>query len=361
MSEAAQHDNAKPFDPDGLGGDLDDDPLPSTVDELETTLLQGPFRWRRRDVARNAGVSVLSARKLWRALGFASVDDDDVAFTDEDADALERTAGMVRAQLIDEETAIAFARALGQNTDRLVSWQVEALLEHMVNCSHPDCAAGSASGAVAHIGPILEDLEHLLLYTWRRKLAAAVRQIESPGEEPGALTADLSVGFVDLVSYTRLSQRITQHDLGVMVQRFEALASDVITAGMGRVIKTVGDEVLFTAPEPLDAVAIGLTLCEATTDDAVLPPVRVGISHGPVLRSLGDVYGSTVNMASRMTTLAEPGTIATDGYTAAMLTQFESLVLTPQPRRKVRGFGLVRPFLVARTDGRDDKLLIALD
>ena len=71
---------------------------------------------------------VAHARKLWRALGFANVEDTDVAFTAADAEALGRAAGLVRNGVIDEQTAITWARALGQTTDRLVSWQIEALL-----------------------------------------------------------------------------------------------------------------------------------------------------------------------------------------------------------------------------------------
>ena len=110
-------------------------PLPNSPAVLELSLLGGERRWRRRDVARGAGVSVLSARKLWRALGFPSVDEDTVAFTDDDADALNRTVTMVREELLDEETTIAFARALGQTTDRLVSWQIEALIGRISHLS----------------------------------------------------------------------------------------------------------------------------------------------------------------------------------------------------------------------------------
>ncbi|MFZ0158340.1 MAG: adenylate/guanylate cyclase domain-containing protein [Kineosporiaceae bacterium] len=331
-------------------------PLPGTAAGLEDSLLGGRRKWRRREVARSVGVSLLSARKLWRALGFASVDDEDVAFTDADADALERTVSMVRDEMLDEDTTIAFARALGQTTDRLVSWQVEALMEHLVSCPHPDCASGSSTGAVAHLSGIVEDLEALLVYAWRRKLAAAVARLEHPPPGQDAPSGKLTVGFADLVSYTRLSQRLTQRELGVLVQRFEGLASDVVTAGGGRVIKTVGDEVLFTADDPLSAAVIGLSLSERLAIDEVVPDVRVGIAHGLVLRSLGDVYGSTVNLASRLTALAEPGTVVTDPNTASMLARYEGLVLVPQRRRQVRGFGPLQPLLVTRA-GPTDQLI----
>jgi adenylate cyclase len=310
----------------------------------EQRLLGGRRRWRRREVASRAGVSLLSARKLWRALGFANVSDADVAFTDGDVEALARVAAMVRSGLVDEPTAITLARALGQTSDRLVSWQTEALVEYL------SAAAGSAPHqTLGRLDDLVDDLEQLLVYAWRRHLAATVAWLtDAPGAEELATAAPLTVGFADLVSYTRLSQRLEQRELGVLVQRFEGLAADVVTAGGGRVVKTVGDEVLFTADAPAAGALIALSLSEQMAVDDVVPDVRVGLAHGQVLRSLGDVYGPTVNLASRLTALAQPGTVVTDPETATLLGDREDLVLVPQRSRQVRGFGQMRPLLVAR-------------
>jgi len=311
---------------------------------LERELLGGPRRWRRREVAGRAGVSQLSSRKLWRALGFANVGDEDVAFTDADVEALGRVARLVRSGLLDEPTAIALARALGQTADRLVSWQTETLLEHL--------AADGVTApeeVLARLGDLSGDLEALLVHAWRRHLAAAASWLSDVADDGDlAAPAALTVGFADLVSYTRLSQRLEQRELGVLVQRFEGLAADVVTAGGGRVVKTVGDEVLFTADEPVSGAVIALSLSEQMAVDEVVPDVRVGLAHGQVLRSLGDVYGPVVNLASRLTALAQPGTVVTDPETARLLHVEPDLVLVPQRPRQVRGFGVMRPLLVAR-------------
>jgi adenylate cyclase len=313
--------------------------------DLERRLLGGPRRWRRREVSRSAGVSLLSARKLWRALGFANVGDEDVAFTDADSEALRRVVGLVRAGLLDEETAIAFARALGQTTDRLVSWQTEALLEQLTGTD----PAKAPEVAVQRVEELVDDLERLLVYSWRRQMAAAVERLREQAPDRRAPSSTrLTVGFADLVSYTRLAQRLEQRELGVLVQRFEGLAADVVTAGGGRVVKTVGDEVLFTADEPVAGAVIALSLSEQMAVDDVVPDVRVGLAHGLVLRSLGDVYGATVNLASRLTGLAQPGTVVTDSRTAEILARDGDLVLVPQRLRQVRGFGQLQPLLVAR-------------
>ncbi len=307
--------------------------------DLVERLLGGPRTLRRREVARAVGISLLSARKLWRALGFPGVGDEVVAFTRADRDALGRAVQMVRDGVIDEDTAIAMARALGQTTDRLVSWQTEALMEHLARQS----AAGAEVHPIEVVDRLVADFEQLLVYSWRRQMAAAISRL-SDSPESGV---ELTVGFADHVSYTRLSQRLEQRQLSVLVQRFEGLAADLVTTGGGRVVKTVGDEVLFTAEEPVAAAVIALSISERMAVDDVVPDVRIGISHGPVLRSLGDVYGPTVNLASRLTALAQPGTVITDSRTGRALQHHPQLVLVAQRRRQVRGFGVLQPLLVA--------------
>ena len=315
--------------------------------ELVDQLLGGRRTLKRREVARSAGVSLLSARKLWRALGFPGVTDDARAFTEADREALARVVRLVRDDVVDEETAIACARALGQTTDRLVSWQTEALLEYLAAERARD---GAAHDPLPVIERLTTDLEQLLVYAFRRQLAAAVVRMDgaSRGVAPEVV---LTVGFADLVSYTRLSRRMSQGDLSRMVQRFEGLAADVINAGGGRVVKTVGDEVLFIADNPVSGAVIALSLSEQLGADDLLPEVRVGLAHGPVLRSLGDVYGSTVNLASRLTAIAQPGTVMTDPGTANELQNEPEIVLVAQRRRLIRGFGQLQPVLVAATPG----------
>jgi adenylate cyclase len=318
--------------------------------DLVERLLGGPRTLRRREVARAVGISLLSARKLWRALGFPGVGDEIVAFTDADRDALERTVQMVRDGVLDEDTTIAMARALGQSTDRLVSWQMEALMEHLARRA----AAGDPVHPVEVVERLVDDFEQLLVYSWRRQMAAAVNRL-SDDPESGA---ELTVGFADLVSYTRLSQRLEQRELSVLVQRFEGLAADVVTTGGGRVVKTVGDEVLFTAEDPVAAAVIALSISERMAVDDVVPDVRIGISHGPVLRSLGDVYGPTVNLASRLTALAQPGTVITDPRTGQALQDHPQILLVAQRRRQVRGFGVLQPLLVAPAGPTSDLITV---
>ena len=110
---------------------------------------------------------------------------------------------------------------------------------------------------------------------------------------------------------------MSERRLARLVQRFELLASDVITEHGGRVIKTVGDEVLFVHTDAAAASAIALDLVDAMAEDELLPPVRVGLAHGRVVSRLGDVFGMTVNKASRITAVTPSGHVYVDEDMAA--------------------------------------------
>ena len=159
------------------------------------------------------------------------------------------------------------------------------------------------------------------------------------------------MGFADLVSYTSLSRQMNERTLAQMVQRFESRCAEIISIGGGRLVKTVGDEVLFNAETPEAGAQIALALSEAIAADDVLPESRVSVIWGRVLSRMGDIYGPTVNLAARLTGLADPGTILVDSVTAQALEAAEDYLLVPQPPRVVRGFGEVQPHLLLRAGG----------
>jgi adenylate cyclase len=308
----------------------------------EEQVLGAKRRLRSREVALRAGVSVLSARRFWRALGLPSVEDEVVAFTEADVTALRTMSNLVRDGVLDDTTALALTRAVGRSVDRLAAWQVQLLGEALSeeNTRPPT--------DIADLAPILADeFAPLVVYAWRRHMASALRRYVSERvTDPTVPTLRRTVGFADLVSFTRLVRRLSERELGAMVNRFESVTSDVITSGGGRVIKTVGDEVLFVAWPPQEAATIGLRIAEQIASDPMLPQVRVGIATGEILSRLGDVFGTTVNLASRITALASPGCVLCDDSTAAALLESPTLRCTPLRRRTVKGLGQVLPWLV---------------
>ena len=332
---------------------------------LEARLLGGERKLRRREVAAGAGLSLLSARKLWRALGFPNLGDEDVAFTERDQAALSTIVDLVRAGKLTEEAAISVTRAIGQMTDRMVVWQVEALVEDMVHRQGvPDAVARKR--LVNQLPSLVDALEEMLVYSWRRQLNAGVQRLavraeaglqaseegREGDEDDAPLPLARAVGFADLVSYTSLSRRMSEKTLAQLVQRFENKCAEIISVGGGRLVKTVGDEVLYIAETPAAGAEISLALSQALTEDEILPEARVAMVWGRILSRLGDIYGPTVNLAARLTALADPGTVLVDSMTAAALDHDERFVLVPQEAEEVRGFGEIHPFLLERGSGR---------
>ncbi|GAA4042580.1 adenylate/guanylate cyclase domain-containing protein [Arthrobacter methylotrophus] len=335
------------------------------IKALESRLLGGERKLRRREVAAGAGVSLLSARKLWRALGFPNFGDQDVAFTERDLAALSTILDLVRAGKLTEEAAISVTRAIGQMTDRMVVWQVEALIEDMVvQQGIPDAVARKQ--LVNELPNLVDAMEEILLYSWRRQMNAGVQRLavraeaglqaseagREGDEDDAPLPLARAVGFADLVSYTSLSRRMNEKTLAQLVQRFENKCAEIISIGGGRLVKTVGDEVLYIAETPAAGAEISLALAQAFTEDEILPEARVAMVWGRILSRLGDIYGPTVNLAARLTALAEPGTVLVDEMTAGALGQDERFVLVPQRAENVRGFGEILPVRLERGLGK---------
>ena len=333
-----------------------------TPDDLEPRLLGKPATMARRDVSRGAEVSLRSARKFWHALGFPIVEDDDAMFTEADLQALRAVARLVRERELDEETALAMTRAFARTTDRLAVWQTqlmaealaapetEAALDEADARAVPDAKAARASAL--KLAEMVDELEPLLVYAWRRHLSAAISRMLADAD-PSSSSEGVRrvVGFADLVNFTSLVRRMTERQLAVMVQRFEALATDIVTAHGGRVIKTVGDEILFVHIEASPAAAIALDLVDTMAEDELLPDVRVGMALGPVLSRLGDVFGTTVNRASRLTSVAPGRGVLVDDALATALASVSGFETTAQRRRNLRGIGQVTPSALRRSPG----------
>lgn len=320
---------------------------PEAAASLERTLLGGSRRYTRIEVAERTGVPLDRAQRLWRALGFPDVTDDEVVFTDLDVHALRTVQELVELGLLDDETQLATTRAMGQSLSRLAEWQVSVLTNVLgeLDVKSPEVAAEAARELV----PVLEGL---IGYVWRRHLAAAAARALSNPEEVVARTA--VVGFADLVGYTALTRNVDEDELARVVGRFESVASDVIAELGGRVVKTVGDEVMFTVDQPAVGAEIALRLLEAFEADGSLPGLRVGLASGTLLARLGDVYGEPVNLAARLTSAARPDSVLVDREMAAALDGDDRYRLRRVPPRPVRGYALLHAMRLRRADPGDD-------
>lgn len=320
------------------------------AEDLERLLLGAARRFTGEQVAQAADVPLETAQEYWRALGFPSAGDQ-AAFTVWDLEALRGVIELVKAGTLDENTAIQMVRALGRMTGRLAEWHVETIAEQIEE-SEEVREDGKSRLTAAHQAAqrLLPEFERLLIYAWRRKLAASVGRLVATGDlgKSSLLSTSASVGFADIVSFTRMSRGLTVEALGELVEQFEATTNDVIFGSGGRVVKTLGDEVMFVADSAADAALIGCRLVDKIGDDASLPDIRVGIATGQVIARLGDVFGNPTNLAARLTAVAGRNTVVVDHATAEALSDETSLVVRALPPQDVRGYGPVSPFRVSQ-------------
>ena len=201
---------------------------------------------------------------------------------------------------------------------------------------------------IAATQKLLESNEKFIVYIWRRHLAAAAKR----GAAAQMTTTDevplRGIGFADLVGFTRIAQDLDEPELAELVDWFETSAHETITSLGGRLVKMIGDEVMFVAEDPATAVEIGLALSERHEEDEQLPPLRVGLAWGPVLVREGDYYGQTVNLANRVVKAARPGTVVVNEDLQEKLAKRDDLNFRRVPAPPLKDIGRVRLFRVKR-------------
>ncbi|MBM4793875.1 adenylate/guanylate cyclase domain-containing protein [Streptomyces sioyaensis] len=360
-------------------GTAPDDPAAAGEDDehniavrLEQLILGADRRYTPFQAARGAGVSMDLAARFWRAMGFADIGQVK-ALTEADVLALRRLAGLVEAGLLSEAMAIQVARSTGQTTARLADWQIDSFLEGLTEPQDSGLTRTEITYPLVEL--LLPELEEFLVYVWRRQLAAATGRVVRAQDDAEMVDRRLAVGFADLVGFTRLTRRLEEEELGELVEAFETTCSDLVAAHGGRLIKTLGDEVLFSADDAGVAAEIGLRLIETMTHDETMPELRVGIAFGTVTTRMGDVFGTTVNLASRLTSIAPKDTVLVDEAFAEELGRIGEapvseaehaaaekaaeegtgspppsyrFALQPMWQRPVRGLGVVEPWLLSR-------------
>lgn len=317
---------------------------PSGFDpEVEAAVLRAPRRYTRSQVHRITGMEEERARRLWRSMGFPDAGEDDVLFTDSDLAAIGRLERLSSAGLVPAEVQEAVIRSMAQAMAGLATWQAELLNE----------VAGDREDWPAELRDVLPVLEGLQNYVWRRHLAAAAGRLLSlgPGE---ADVRTLVVGSADLVGFTRTARRLRPSQLVEMVELFHRIAADVIADHRGRIVKTVGDAVLFVTYRPEDGAALALDLVDRMTEAPGLPELRTGLGIGETLTRFGDVYGEVVDTAGRLCRHARPGRILVDQALATALEGDDRFRLRPRRPLNERGLPRLRPWALRRSSDPGD-------
>lgn len=241
------------------------------------------------------------------------------------------------SSMFSEAELVSFFRVIGSAMGRVAEAGVTLFLAdveaHHLNAGGSelehalkiDEAVGLVDEMALGLGPIL-----------RRQVFQAVHRTRKsmlPGND--RYQFQYAVGFVDLVGFTEISGRLHASDLAVFIREFEGRAHDVVTEFGARVVKLIGDEVMFVATDPAAACRAAHALMEGFghDDGHVLP--RGGLAYGEVLARSGDYYGSVVNLASRLTDEAVPQELL---VTESLAEAADGCVFEPAGRRMVKGF-----------------------
>jgi adenylate cyclase len=328
---------------------------------IDRMLVPARRRYTRGDVAELTGVDMLTLERFWRALGFPSVEDDEMTFTDLDLEAVRLFQGMQALGAARTETALQLARVIGSSMARIAEAELVSGDDAMGEVDTVIAADTFASVADVTIPAMARILE----FVWRRQVAAGIRRtimLRNDGVAPG-VSPTLAVGFADMVGFTLLSQHLSDQELAAVVRRFEELSHDIVTSLRGRVVKMIGDEVMFVVESAADAARIGLDLADAYADDELLSDVRVGLASGPVLLRDGDYYGHTVNLAHRIVNIGNPGTVLiSDEFHTALMEEapdeFTAQALRP---RLLKDLGRVQLWWAGRAGQEADGAGLAAD
>jgi adenylate cyclase len=311
--------------------------------DLESILLGAACELTRDEVADAVGISEPEARSLWNAMGFPDVGPDEQAFTERDVEALRTAIAFGESGIVSADTVLVLARSMGQELARTAEAQVDVFRAASEGLT-PDEVLESATTLAGEMVPMLEQL---VVHVWRRQFAAATARAFAAADGDGQPST--AVGFVDLVDFTRSTQQWDSSKLERTLERFERETALRVTAVGGRVVKTLGDAVLYVTDDPGRAVEVALQTVEAHCEDDELPDVRAGVALGPLLVRLGDVFGAPVNLASRLTDEARPRTVLVDQATADALADDGSYDLKRLRKRSVRGYRSITPHLLRRS------------
>ena len=320
--------------------------LSGALDSIEELILGEAPHLTRVEVAERAGVPLDIARELWRLLGFAEQDDDDVAFTEADVQALRYSHDLMKLGILSPERQAALVRTWGRSFARLAEWQTRLLTEVALERDDP------AEEITALTGEVMPRLETLQSYVWRQHLAKASRRMLTT-DSLGSDVTTLAVTFVDIVGFTSQSKELTDVELVSWIEFFEAECSAVVHDHGGRVIKNIGDEVLFVADDVAAAAEVALVLTQRGADEGDdFPAVRAGLAYGEVVARLGDVLGPTVNIASRLTSVARPGSVLVDEGAHDVLAADEAAPFRFRRLRRtsVKGYERLQPWALRRRD-----------
>ncbi len=325
----------------------------SNLGRLHSLVGLGPPRYSRRDIAEIAGLDLEQTSRWWRAMGFPEAPTDDVIFSEDDLWVAKRLKLLEMTGLMEDDDILRMARLNGTAFSRLAEAQmvlVDEALEELVpggGLLKPAERLGLEFEAIKDDQgeSRLEMIEQTLIYVWRRHFLAAMGRWLVDDSD----STELAVGFADLSGFTKFSETVESDVLALVVDAFEKTVFDVVSLHEGRIIKLIGDEVMFVHESFDAAVDIVLEVKDRLADIDPMPPLHSGLAYGQTVALGGDIFGPTVNLAARLTSVARGGSIMMSQSDATKVNEREDLKIKNVGRGfTFRGIGSTKVAVIER-------------
>jgi adenylate cyclase len=262
------------------------------------------------EVAEGAGLDREFLRREWRALGMALSDDDAAIYTEQDVEAAKRVKALLDGG-IPEEGVLEIGRLLGMTMSQLAAANRRVIADAFLREGDTEYDVAHRFAAVARgfLPVISQTLSYVLALHLREQIRHDAFGLAELTAGRAAVADEVTVAFADLVDFTRLGERLDPEALGRVTGRFGELAAAAVEPPV-RLVKLIGDAAMLVGSEPGPVVEAALNLVEAAEQEGEdFPPLRAGVASGQALPRGGDWYGRPVNLASRITGVARPGSV----------------------------------------------------
>lgn len=293
------------------------------------------------DIAAHTSVDASRIARWFRAFERPVTDDPDARiYGDDDLDVARRLDDYHRLGLTEQEI-LPVARAVGRGLTGMADAIADVLGSRFL-VEDPDL--GEALDYAVEIRRIAQrdglHLAHLLARSLAERISSQVVSAAPDTSTPGLRT--VAVGFADIVGFTELGEQLSATDLCHLADLLAATTHEVLTPPV-RLSKTIGDAVMLVSPDPDALVRVCLALTRAWHRTAPSgPALRTGLAWGTAIPHGGDWFGSPVNLASRITAVARPGTVLADedlrGACRPTSADAGPVGWTPAVRRRLKGF-----------------------
>ena len=310
-------------------------------------VLGGEAKYTAAEVAEKSGVELERIKDTRRALGLAVPGPDEKVFGDEDVEAI-RIQSKVYESGFRREDLLETNRVLGRGMARYVEALRTTIAEALMEPEADEHELGQRFAAVASdLVPLNTPwMEYVFSEHLRQMLRNEAITLQERAAGRGE-TREAAVAFADMVGFTELGQTVDVEELSDVAANLQRMTGEITEAPV-RLVKVIGDAVMLVAPDPPQLVDTALKLIERADDTEGFPPLRAGVAYGPAANHFGDWFGSTVNLASRLTARARPSSVLVTEEVKDALPDGEYVVSSAGPKR-LKGFAEpVKTFRVRR-------------